>query len=72
MSTWIGIFRMDLQKWNLGAGSKPMGDKQMMKGPGLFPVYFPLLGESVVNLAEPADKAAVHSPDGRTNRGALE
>ena len=45
---------MDLPKWNLGAGSKPRGDKQMMKGPGLFPVYFPLLGESVVTIAEPA------------------
>ena len=28
----------------------------MMKGPGLFPVYFPLLGESVVTIAEPAVK----------------
>jgi hypothetical protein len=34
MSTWIGIFGMDLQKWNLGAGSKPSGDKQTIKGPG--------------------------------------
>jgi len=36
MSTWIGIFSMDLQKWNLGAGSKQRGDKQTIKGPGPF------------------------------------